>query len=276
MKNKHNKKRNTAFVYEALIKEATAAVLKKDHNTKDKVISLLKKYFNSSSILSKDLDCYRSLYETRGISEKDSRRLIEVAITDKRLIDPSKLFKLQSQMINDINKEVDSNIFNNFVPNYKTLATIDQMFSVKTTPKKRVMLENELIGYMSDNKVTEKSPFVDNIVVGSFVDKFNSKYSNELLEEQKKLLTHYISSFTDNSLELKIYLNTEIARLKEQLEGARTMNEISLDVDMGKKLESVINKLSSFAESEINDDVLLTVLKTQSLTKEIYTDGADN
>lgn len=276
MKNKHNKKRNTAFVYEALIKEATAAVLKKDHNTKDKVISLLKKYFNSNSILSKDLDCYRSLYETRGISEKDSRRLIEVAITDKRLIDPSKLFKLQSQMINDINKEVDSNIFNNFVPNYKTLATIDQMFSVKTTPKKRVMLENELIGYMSDNKVTDSAPFVDNIVVGSFVDKFNSKYSDELLEEQKKLLTHYISSFTDNSLELKIYLNTEIARLKEQLEGARTMNEICLDIDMGKKLESVINKLSSFAESEISDDVLLTVLKTQTLTKEIYTDGADN
>ena len=29
MRAKHNKKRNTAFVYEALIKEATIAILKK-------------------------------------------------------------------------------------------------------------------------------------------------------------------------------------------------------------------------------------------------------
>ena len=30
MKVKHNKKRNTAFVYEALIREGTNAILKKD------------------------------------------------------------------------------------------------------------------------------------------------------------------------------------------------------------------------------------------------------
>ena len=30
MKTKHNKKRNTAFVYEALIREATVAILKED------------------------------------------------------------------------------------------------------------------------------------------------------------------------------------------------------------------------------------------------------
>ena len=43
MKNRHNKKRNTAFVYEALIKEATAAVLKGEHQQKEKVITVIKK-----------------------------------------------------------------------------------------------------------------------------------------------------------------------------------------------------------------------------------------
>ena len=83
MKKRHNKKRNTALVYEALVKEATASVLKGDHDRKNKVVALLKKYFNSNSILSKDLDCYRSLYETQGLSEDQSRRLIHEASAQK-------------------------------------------------------------------------------------------------------------------------------------------------------------------------------------------------
>ena len=276
MKNRHNKKRNTAFVYEALIKEATAAVLKGDHEHKNKVVNVIKKYFNPACILSKDLDCYRSLYEASGLSEKDSRRLLETATAEKRMIDPTGLFKLQSQMINDINKQIDSDIFNNFVPNYKTLATIDQLFSIKTTPRKRVMLENEMVEYMTAVENVSNEEHVDNVVVQTFVKKFNEKYSANLLEEQKTLLTHYISSFTDNSVELKVYLNNEISRLKNKLEHAREVTEIKEDKDMSLKLEEVIEKLNSFATAKINDNVLLTVLKTQSLTKEIFADGSNN
>ena len=45
MKIRHNKKRNTAFVYEALIREGTAAILKKDEAKRDKIVALLKKHF---------------------------------------------------------------------------------------------------------------------------------------------------------------------------------------------------------------------------------------
>ena len=38
MKIKHNKKRNTAFVFEALVKEATAAVLKGDHEQNKRLL----------------------------------------------------------------------------------------------------------------------------------------------------------------------------------------------------------------------------------------------
>ena len=37
MKTRHNKKRNTALVYEALIREATVSILKEEHETKNKV-----------------------------------------------------------------------------------------------------------------------------------------------------------------------------------------------------------------------------------------------
>tara|TARA_Y100001938_G_C8094960_1_gene437501 strand:+ start:288 stop:1118 length:831 start_codon:yes stop_codon:yes gene_type:complete len=276
MKNRHNKKRNTAFVYEALIKEATAAILKRDHEQKEKVINVIKKYFNPNCILSKDLDCYRALYETKGLSEKDSRRIIEAATLDKRMIDPTGLFKIQSQMINDINKEVNSDIFSNFVPNYKTLATIDQLFSVKTSPTKRIMLENEMVEYMTTETERLNNDKVDHVVVSTFIKKFNDKYSTDLLEEQKTLLSHYISSFTDNSLELKIYLNNEISRLKADLSEARKINEIKEDKEMLSKLNEVIKKLDSYSSTNIDDGVLLTVLKTQNLTKEIFSNAVDN
>ena len=179
-------------------------------------------------------------------------------------------------MIGEINKEVDSDIFDNFVPNYKTLATIDQLFSVKTNPKTKIMLENELVSQMMITPDAKQEEEIDTAVVNSFVKKFNEKYSDNLLEEQKTLLTHYISSFADNSLELKVYLNDEISRLKEQLQKSRSAPEIKEDKEMAQKLEKVIEKLNSFASAEINDDVLLSVLKTQNLTKELASNGIND
>ena len=40
-KQKHNKKRNTAFLYEALVREMTKAVVSKDKGRKDKVVDIL-------------------------------------------------------------------------------------------------------------------------------------------------------------------------------------------------------------------------------------------
>ena len=46
MKRRHNKKRNTALVYEALIKEATAAILRGDHTTKQKIVSIVQEHLS--------------------------------------------------------------------------------------------------------------------------------------------------------------------------------------------------------------------------------------
>ena len=77
MKIRHNKKRNTAFVYEALVKEVTVAIIKNDKERKSKVINILKKHFKDGSALAKQLECYRSLYETRSISERASEKIIQ-------------------------------------------------------------------------------------------------------------------------------------------------------------------------------------------------------
>ena len=277
MKRRHNKKRNTALVYEALIKEATAAILRGDHETKEKVISIVNKHFGLSSILRKDLQCYQSLYENQGLNSEDSRRILNETKMQKTFIDPSSLFKAQSAAIKDINTQIDSDIFNNFVPNYKTLATIDQMFSIKTSPKDKVLLENEVIQSMSSHAEQEVDIDVNNLVISTFVEKFNNKYSNELLDEQRELLTHYIMSFTDNALGLKMFLNNEIGRLKEALTlSIENIKEINNDTDMYQKTEKVVDKLESYSNDNVSDEVLLSVLKTQALVKEIYNNAPND
>lgn len=277
MKRRHNKKRNTALVYEALIKEATAAILRGDHETKNKVVSIVNKHFGLNSILRKDLQCYQSLAENQGLSREDSKRILNETKLQKRLIDPTGLFKAQTQAIKDINTEIDSDIFNNFVPNYKTLATIDQMFSFKTSPKDKVLLENEVIELMSATAEEDKTETVDNLVINTFIEKFNQKYSGELLDEQRELLTHYIMSFADNAVSLKMFINNEIGRLKEALISSSTsVNEISKDKDMVQKTNQVVEKLESYSNVNVSDDVLLSVLKTQALVKEIYNNAVND
>ena len=276
MKIKHNKKRNTAFVYEALVREGTSAILQGDVERRNKVVSIIKKHFPKDSILRKDLECYRSLYETKNLSESNCSKIIKESRLQKRLIDPQGLFLKQSDLIHDVNKELSPQIFNNFVPNYKSLASIYQMFSTDTSPKDSVLLENTVLAHMQNREEVTEIVEVDDIVVNSFVQKFNSKYDQQLLDEQKTVLNLYIKSFGDNSVEFKMYLNEEIKRLKEEVRKAKASNLISADTDMLQKTEKIIEKLDSFKNTHIDEHVLSTVLKVQSLVKETTENGRSN
>tara|TARA_R110000824_G_scaffold147919_2_gene317476 strand:+ start:5309 stop:6142 length:834 start_codon:yes stop_codon:yes gene_type:complete len=274
MKIKHNKKRNTAFVYESIVKEATVAILKGDNTGKDRAIKILRKHFAHGSVLHRHLDCYRSLYKNQSIEKEMSEKILREAKLASRLLDSEGLFIKQTDLINDVNKELSSEVFSNFVPNYKTLATIDQIFSGKLSPKNSIILESQVIQNMSHTGANlDNWDVVDNIVYSSFVHKFNKKYNTGLLQEQKQLLNHYISSFSDNALSLKSFLNTEIGRLKEALQAALEVDAIKDDSAMVKKTTQIIEKLDSFYKEQISDTVLLTVLKTQALVQEIFDHG---
>ena len=135
MKIKHNKKRNTAFVYESLIREATVAIIKKEINKKNKIVKIIREHFAPDSLLKRDLDCYRSLYADQNLDKEISEKILFETKMQRKFIDPKGVFDEQTALINTVNKEISSSVFSNFVPNYKTLATISQLFSDKISPK---------------------------------------------------------------------------------------------------------------------------------------------
>ena len=51
------------------------------------------------------------------------------------------------------------------------------------------------------------------------------------------------------------------------------MDDIKEDTQMVEKATAIIERLESFHTAPLNDEMLMIVLKTQSLVEEIYTDG---
>jgi len=271
MKIKHNKKRNTAFLYEVLIRELSRSIMEKNEQLKKELASIINKGFNKKTTLLKELNLYKALYETSDVHPHLAEKLITEVKKEHSKIDKDKLFLEQSSVIKQINKILSKSVFSNFVPNYKSIATIYQIFDNECPVKQRVLLENEIVRKLISNKNQKEGNMkpIDNIVFQSFINKFNLEYSTKLLEEQKQMLNKYISSFVDNGLELKVYLNEEIARLKKIVKNSLSSKEVKDDSDMTEKTKKVLLTLSKMKNENIDKRLINKIFKIQKLAKEI-------
>tara|TARA_Y100000592_G_scaffold92512_1_gene154350 strand:- start:1282 stop:2109 length:828 start_codon:yes stop_codon:yes gene_type:complete len=272
MKLKHNKKRNTAFLYEALVKEITKAVMDKDVSKKDALVAMVKEHFAPGTALRKELDLVKALCETKHVDLYTAERLVSESKKQYDTLDQRQIFQEQSQVIDKINKTAGKQAFNNFVPNYKYLATISQLFSGQTTVKQRVLLERSLIGAMSTkpgkpNK-SKEMPHVDKLVFKTVIENFNKKYGDELLTEQKELLNKYIVSSLGSGVEFKVYMNEEIGRLKDEVTNLHEQEVFSENKDLSDKLSNVKEALNKLQTKKIDTALIEKVMQVQKLVKE--------
>ena len=174
---KHNKKRNTAFLYETLVRELTISVVNKDIDRKRKIVSIMKEFFRRDTTLGLELELYRTLYETTDVNEMTAEKLLLEVKRVYMALNQEEVFDQQSQLIGTINRELGKDTFSTFVPNYKDLATIAQIFDTRTAIKRRTLLENNILRKMhsSSEPLTENAKPIDNIVYKTFVKKFNDK-----------------------------------------------------------------------------------------------------
>tara|TARA_R100001086_G_scaffold162082_2_gene87364 strand:- start:23 stop:835 length:813 start_codon:yes stop_codon:yes gene_type:complete len=266
---KHNKKRNTAFIYEALVREVIRQTIKKDTPQRNKAIKILKENFGKNSEAKKELELYKVLLHTRGLDEKTAEKVVSETIRQYKNLNHQQIFAEQSAIIATINKEFSKGVFNNFVPNYKNLATISQIFNDSLNPKNKVLLENKIVATLTSSKsnVESEKPS-SNLITQTFVKRFNDTY-NHFLGEQKELLSKYIFSFEDDGAEFNFYLSEEIGRLKEILQQSQTLSEIKEDVNLQEKITKVISLLNETATKSVTRETLIDILKIQDLTREL-------
>ena len=267
---KHNKKRNTAFLYEALVREGTRGAIEQDVEKIKVIRDIICEHFHSSTELHKELSLYRSLQENT-VEETIAEKFLKEVEARYEKLDKRKLFNEQTALINKINKLVGQSVYNTFVPNYKDLATISQIFNDSTPVKDKILLEEKIVNkikIIKEDKSDTLQP-IDNLVFKTFANKFNEKYKT-LLSEQKQLLTKFASSFENNGVEFKIFLNEEIERLKGEVAAALNKEEIKADANMTAATKKTLDYLNTFREvKDLSQDMLQKVLKIQQFVHEV-------
>jgi len=275
MKLRHNKKRNTVFLYESLVKELTKSVVQNNTERKKIVLSILKEHFKRDSILGKELTLYRDVLESRELDFPTAEKILhEAKMIYWSGFKNEKVYDEQSKVIDKVNRDLSKNVFSNFIPNYKDLATLSQIFNDEMTVKKRVMLEKQILKNMMSINEDEKKEMkpIDKLTFKTFINKFNETYG-QLQENQKKLLMQYVYSFSDNGISLKTYLNEEIGRLKNIITNSLEMEEVKEDPAMLESTRKVIDTIEEYKNQNIDDTLIKQVLKIQKLAQEIESDG---
>ena len=276
MKVKHNKKRNTAFLYESLVRELTKAVVEKDSVRTNKVKTILKEHFRSGMVLFSELGCFNALADKSSLDQYTAEKMVFRAKKEYDQLDQQDIFKEQSAVIKKVNTDLGKDVFNNFVPNYKSYATLAQIFGDKVPVKSRVLMEQKVIETLTSTpeKQEELQP-VDNLVVKSFTQRFNDTYT-ELLPEQKELLNRYIVSFNENEVDFKLYAGSELKRIHESVESSLGLDEVKTDEQMVESTKQVLQQISEFNVANLGEQEILKILKLQKLVREYEEDANNN
>tara|TARA_Y100001938_G_scaffold118489_1_gene163792 strand:- start:271 stop:651 length:381 start_codon:yes stop_codon:yes gene_type:complete len=106
----------------------------------------------------------------------------------------------------------------------------------------------------------------DKLTFKVFLENFNSTYGQSLLKEQKELLNNYIISYDGSSIELKVYLNEELKRLRSQIQESIKDQKNSNITD---KLEEVLKIIDGYQNKKIDRKIVEQILGIQSLVSEI-------
>jgi len=214
MKVKHSKFKNTAILFELLVKQITHEVLS---NSKKAVSeAIIKEFFSSKKELAKELKLYNQLVKEKYNKSDDAKIFLEEIIAERKKLDEGKLSREKYNLIKTIKEsyELDKFLSSN-LQNYKLLASIYKIFESKTKGR-----TGEIREYIDSNNLvlehitrTNQSGKKKDAIYETFkqqsedlrlltyklmLESFNTKYS-KLDDSQKNLLREFINNVSNTS-----------------------------------------------------------------------------
>ena len=227
MQVKLSKYKNTAILFEILVKQITSDTL----SGKDsKAVNILKRYFSHSE-LGKEYKLYEAVTKAKNISEGKATTIIDTIIESSKKLNRNKLRKEKYNLVKEIkeNYNIDE-IFNIRIKDYKAYAsvyTLLELYNIDKSVNPQQIIDNKitLLEYLTQSPVD--SDGVKDDVLQEFMsadkdvriltykillDRFNEKYSG-LNSKQKQILKEYIES-VDSTSKLKDFYNNEILNVK--------------------------------------------------------------
>jgi hypothetical protein len=278
MKNlKHSKYKNTAILFEMLVRKLTSETLTSD---KTVTVEIIKKYFGKNTALSKELQLYNSLIKESFKTEAQTLEFIRSCKSAHNKLNKSTLRRQRYNLVKEISENFDFQKISKIrINNYKELASVYKIFEYNDSdnPKEILECKNVIVEHMSTSKDVSKKK---NIVLEKYknhdkdvrllaykllVDKFNKKYST-LDENQKNILNKYIVHVNDTE-SLKLYLESILPNIKKQLK--EQVSKISDPVTKIKvdKLSEMLCNVKTI--KVVNESHILSILRYFDLIKEL-------
>jgi hypothetical protein len=214
MKVKHSKFKNTAILFELLVKQITQEVL--SNSTKNISEKIIKEFFSSNKELAKELKLYNQIVKEKYSSIDDAKLFLEEVSKERTKLDENKLNKEKYNLIKTIKESYDLDKFlSSNLQNYKLLASVYKVFEAKTMGRKVEIRDfidsnNTILEHITHKKISSKQ--ADNLYESFkqqsedlrlltyklLIENFNKKYSN-LDDSQKGLLREFINNVTNTS-----------------------------------------------------------------------------
>jgi hypothetical protein len=275
---KHSKFKNTGLLYELLARQLTIDVLNANESNALKLIS---KHFGKNTVLSKELQLYNYLLSEKVKGDASAMQFADAIVKMHDGLNRKQVNRAKYELIRDIRESFDIDSFFSYrIENYKILASIYKLFEYKMAdnPVELVRTKALLVEHVQNKRSAETRDMFSNIppefkdkdirllTYKVLIEKFNRKYNNALMSEQKELLREYIHSIT-NTPELKERINAHVDSIKRQLKALIPGVESKV---MRIKLNEVVKILDVIrGKRHVNDEQISTILNYYELIKEL-------
>lgn len=281
MKRHHNKKRNSALLYEFLIKRISKCLLENKKEEAGKALEISKKYFSEGMPLKDELNLFNAVTKTTVKSEDSARKILDIVCNASSKQNARKLDEQKSKLIKDINYTFkDESFYDAKVLNYQVLASLQTLLNESRTKVQdlskveRVKLEDSVVQFLiKEDKLNvpklETKPEYSNTVYNFVVNRFNKKYEGKLSESQKRLLTKYAASqISGKDKDLKSSISAELSKISIKLKGIKDESIIK-DKDLMKNISECSRKMSEINIENVDDKSILEVLQYMKLVEEL-------
>lgn len=251
----HNKKRNTGLVYEFFARYIGQAVIEGRDQDIAKARLLVRKHFNKSTSLFKELQLFKVLTESNCQTRDAAIRLVNRIRETSKQINENLLSVEKTSLVHEIHGFLgDSKFFDQPVKEYRKYATIQTLLNywrnqenqINENLSRYLELEENLICDLTRRASTEERGSnsilemnvedIDKLTVSLLSEKVNKKFSSVLNQEQKNIIQWYVFSKDNEACSQK--LTEALSGLRAR--GEKTLSQIEKEFS---KDEMVISKL---------------------------------
>jgi hypothetical protein len=281
MKVKHSKFKNTAILFELLVKQITHEVL--SNSTKNVSEKIIKEFFSSNKELAKELKLYNQIVKEKYSSINDAKLFLEEVANERIKLDENKLNREKYNLIKTIKESYDLDKFlSSNLQNYKLLASVYKIFETKTLGRKVEIRDfidsnNTILEHITNKRIATKpadtlyesfkqqSEDLRLLTYKLLIENFNKKYSN-LDDSQKGLLREFINNVTNTSTFPKFIEEETKKVLSNLVKESKTVNYKVTKIKISEMIK--LYKSEKFLKENQEKQVSVLML-TYELLKEV-------